>query len=127
MSTDPDVDRFVRHLQACAVGEAKARPAVAICRSLGLEPDERNRRVIRAWTLLALKAGHLVCAGQKGYFVPATPAEVQSTTRRLRGEAYELLKRARRADELSAERFELAEMPEPARETPALLALMETA
>lgn len=126
--TTPDLelsDRFVRYLRAFAIGEKQAQTAVTICAALGLEPTETNRRTLRACSQQAVRAGHLVCAGQRGYFVPACPSEVLVTTRRLRSEAGELWKRARLVDDLATERFDLREAPDPPRVRPALFALLE--
>lgn len=126
MTGDVDVDRFVAYLRAFAVGACHAQPAVTICVALGLEPSERQRRVLRAWSALALQAGHLVCAGQRGYYLPASPEEVLATTRRLRNEATQLRKRAQKAEELAVARFgrpEGAGLPPTPR--PALFAILE--
>jgi hypothetical protein len=125
MTGDELGDRFVAYLQAFAVGARQAQTALTLCAALGLEPNEQSRRILRRLCVDAIGAGHLVCSGQRGYFVPATPGEALTATSRLRSEAYELMRRARKADQLAAERFCLQDEPEPARETPALLALME--
>lgn len=126
MTGDVDLsDRFVAYLQSYAVGAEKAQTAVTICAALGLEPNEQSRRLLRACCAEAIRSGRLVCSGQRGYFVPANPGEVLAGTSRLRAEASELWKRAKRADQLAAEQFELREAPEPVGPRPALFALME--
>ena len=128
MTADID-DRFVSYLHAYAVGADKAQTAVTICAALGLAPNEQSRRILRACAQQASRDGHLVCSGQKGYYVPSSPAEVQASTARLRAEAGELWKRAKRVDQLAAERFELRDLPELSttgnRERPALFAMLE--
>ena len=124
----PDLDdRFVSYLQSYAVGAEQAQTAVTICAALGLVPNEQSRRMLRACSQQAIRSGRLVCAGQRGYYVPATAAEVLASTSRLRSEASELWKRAKRVDLLAAERFELVEVSEPMGERPALFAMLEAA
>lgn len=126
MTPDAELyERFLAHLRAYAQGAEHAQSAVTICLALGLEPDERNRRSLRLCAHHASRDGHLVCSGQRGYFLPATPAEVLTASTRLRAEAYKLLKRAARVDALAAELFALRDEPEPVRDVPPLMALME--
>lgn len=119
-------ERFVKLLQAHARGEAKAMTANTILAALDLKATDNNRREIRACAQHAVQQmGHLICSGSAGYFTPATPEEVATACGRLRSEAYELIRRAKRAEELAAEHFDLAEAPELDDERPSLLALME--
>jgi hypothetical protein len=118
-------ERFVSYLKAFAVGAEHAQTAVTICAALGLEPDEVNRRHLRGCAQEASQRGVLVCSGQRGYYVPASPAEVLASTKRLKSEAGELWRRAKRVEQLAAAHFDLREAPEPESERPALLALMD--
>ncbi len=123
--TDDLYDRFLAHVRDRAVGRDHAQKAVTICAALGLEPSERNRRLLRACANRAGKDRHLVCAGPFGYYVPNTPAEASVSTRRMRSQAYEMLRRAKLEDELVAATFELREEPEPDRPRPGLFELIE--
>ncbi len=118
-------DRFVAYLQAHAVGSNQARTALTICGALALEPNEDSRRQLRACAQQASHCGVLICSGQKGYYVPATPSDVLATTRRLRSEAGELWDRAKRLDRLASDHFALRDEPEPEPERPALFRLLE--
>jgi len=121
-------DRFVAFLAAYACGEAHAMTATTLIRALALEDTEQSRREIRACAQHAVRSGRLVCTGQRGYYVPASPSEVLASTRRLKSEAGELWRRARRVEQLAAEHFDLQELPEPDCPAPVLqplLALME--
>jgi hypothetical protein len=118
-------DRFVAFLEAFAHGGDCAKTATTVAAALDLPDTDQSRRELRACAQHAVKSGRLVCSGQRGYFVPATPGEVLAATSRLRSEASELWKRARLADQLAAERFDLVDEPEPLSERPALFALLE--
>lgn len=122
-------DRFVAFLQSFAVGEAQAMTAKTLIAGLDLPETDQSRRHLRVCIQHAIRSGRLICASNSGYYVPATPAEVMASTRRLKSEAGELFRRAKRVEELAAEHFELRDEPEaePVRPAlPALLALMET-
>lgn len=124
MSTERDLsERFIRYLQAFAVGQHQAQTAVTICAALGLEPTEASRRTLRAIAQDAPRRGHLVCSCQRGYYVPMAPQEVLTCTRPMRAQAGEMWDRAKLLDELAAACFELPEAPEP--ERPGLFALLE--
>jgi hypothetical protein len=112
-------DRFLAYLRAYAVGAAHAQTAVTICAALGLEPNENSRRQLRACAHQASRSGALICAGQRGYYVPSSPDEVKATTNRLRSDAGELWERAKRMEQIAERAF----APPPVR--PALFALME--
>lgn len=118
-------DRFVAYLKAYAVGQGQAQTAVTICLALGLEPDESSRRQLRACAEQADARGDLVCSGQTGYYLPASPQEVFAATAPWKSQARQMSKRARRMEERAAELFELREEPEPEPERPALFALLE--
>lgn len=118
-------DRFVAYLQHYACGEAHAKTATTILAALDLPATSQARRELRACAQHAIRSGRLVCSGNAGYFVPATPKEALSATTRLRSEAYELMRRAKRADQLAAEQFDLREAPVPVVDRPALFELME--
>ena len=115
-------DRFVAFLQSFARGEAHAMTAATICSGLGLPGTLNDKRQLRACAQHASKAGHLVCSGNSGYFVPASAEEAKGTSARLRSEAHELLARADRTERLMAETFAIRE---PRMERPGLLALLE--
>jgi hypothetical protein len=118
-------DRFLALLRHHAIGEARALKSTSLMPALGVTPSDQGRRELRACAQHASRVGHLVCSSNAGYFVPASPEEVLATSARLRSEASELWKRARRADQLAADLFELQDAPEPEIERPVLLALME--
>jgi hypothetical protein len=118
-------DRFLSYLRAFAVGADHAQTAVTICGALGLEPNEDSRRQLRSCAQQASRCGVLICSGQRGYFVPSSPADVLATTSRLKAEAGELWRRAKRMEQMADEQFELRELPEPVVVRPALFALME--
>lgn len=86
--------RFVRYLQRYAHGESHAITAVELCPALGIKATAQGRRHLRAAAHWAIEHGHLVCAGQAGYFVPASEHEARGTAARLRSEAIELRERA---------------------------------
>lgn len=101
-------DRFVRHLQLYARGEEQAITAVDLCPALGLEPTAQNRRMLRGCVHHAVETGTLVCAGQRGYFVPASETEARGTAARLRSEAREMERRADETERLAERMFTLA-------------------
>lgn len=115
-------DRFVAFLRSFARGEAHAMTAATVCAGLGLPGTPQDKRNLRACAQHASKAGHLVCSGNSGYFVPASAEEAKGTSARLRSEAHELLARADRTERLMAEAFAV---PESRMERPGLLAMME--
>lgn len=92
--------RFVAHLQAHAVGRARALTA----KHLGAALDVSDR-ALRELAHEATDAGVLICADNAGYFVPATPAEVDETVGRLRSQAHEMLSRATTLAKLADARF----------------------
>jgi hypothetical protein len=118
-------DRFLAYLRAYAVGAAHAQTAVTICAALSLEPNEDSRRQLRACAEQASRCGVLVCSGQRGYFVPATPQEVLASVAPWESQAREMSRRARRQREIAAEHFALRDEPDPEPVRPALFALME--
>lgn len=97
--------RFVAHLQAHAVGRARALTA----KQLGAVLDVSDR-ALRELAHEATEAGVLVCADNAGYFVPATSTEVDETVGRLRSQAHEMLSRASTLARLAHDRF----VPKPA-------------
>ncbi len=100
-------DRFVRFLADFAKGEAHAMTASTLIAALDLPDTPGSRRHLRACAQHASKAGHLVCSGNSGYFVPASRLEADSALKRLRSEGFALLERARRGDVLASKRFGL--------------------
>lgn len=118
-------DRFVTYLQHYAVGASQAQTAVTICGALGLEPNENSRRALRSCAEQASRCGVLLCSGQRGYYLPNSPAEVLTTTRRLRSDAGELWDRAKRMDRLAAAHFELRDEPSQQVERAPMFAMME--
>ena len=96
--------RFVAHLQAHAVGRARALTA----KHLGVALDVSDR-ALRELAHEATEAGVLICAANAGYFVPATSTEVDETVGRLRSQAHEMLSRASTLARLAHDRF----MPKP--------------
>lgn len=117
-------DRFVAFLRAFAVGEAQAKTAATLCAGLDLPDTPQSRRNLRACAQHASKAGHLVCSGNAGYFVPASAQEAKGTVGRLRSEAHEMLARATRTERLMARTFGNPESGIRG-ERPALFGLME--
>lgn len=95
-----DCARFVAYLQGCAVGRAHARTA----KQLGAVLDVSDR-ALRELAHEATEAGVLVCADNAGYFVPASPTEVDETVGRLRSQAHEMLSRAQALAKLADARF----------------------
>jgi hypothetical protein len=125
MTVDLDLaDRFVRHLQRYARGEAKAITAVDLCPALGLKPTAQARRHFRAAAHWAIENGHLICAGQRGYFAPASEDEANGTAAQLDSEADEMRKRADATRRLARRQFVLAR-PLPVPQD--LLALLDCA
>jgi hypothetical protein len=112
-------DRLVAYLETYAKGESRAVRASTLCSALGLEASEQGKRVVRAAAQHAVQSGYLVCASQRGYFLPSSPSEVDSTARRLESESAQLKDRYRRLLALKAKHFPVSQ------DRPGLLALME--
>ncbi len=95
-----EVDRFVGYLQAHARGRLAARTARQIEADLGF-----NDRKLRALAHQAAEAGILICADNAGYFLPASPEEVEETAGRMESQAKEMLGRVGRIRALAATVF----------------------
>jgi hypothetical protein len=118
-------DRFVAYLRAFAVGSTHAQTAVTICHALALEPTEDSRRQLRACAQQASRCGVLLCSGQKGYYLPVSPGDAMASPRRLRSQAYEMIRRAKAEEELIASHFELRDEPDPEPVRPPMFAMLE--
>lgn len=101
-TTLADVECFVLRLRDCATGKANAKTARELRARYGY-----HDRTLRALVHGANEAGHLVVAGNDGYYVPLTEAEVLEPIGRLRSQGLEMLARARQMQELAAMAFDV--------------------
>ena len=109
--TDPheqDVRDFYAYLTQHAQGRAQAITARDLGAALALGPN--GDRALRALVHAANELGLLVVADNTGYFVPASPSEVEEAIGRLRSQATEMLERAKRIENLARQTFTAEQM-----------------
>jgi len=100
---EQEVRYFYAHLAQHAQGRANAITARDLSAELTLGPN--GDRALRALVHAANDLNLLVVADNAGYFVPASPAEVQEAIGRLRSQATEMLERAKRIESLASKTF----------------------
>ena len=112
-TTPEQVSAFYAFLRSRGRGQAHAIKALELANRLGLTGSrEAKERQMRALHNACIESQRAVCSGNAGYWIPASMAEVQESTRRWRSQAADMNRKAQLLEEAAAR--ELSQ-PVPAR------------
>lgn len=95
-------------LQRHAHGHDNAKTARWLVEKLGL-PASTGDRVLRALANAATESGFIVCTGNAGYWIPATPEEAEETIGRLQSQGVQMIERAKQLRALVDKHFSKTE------------------